>query len=406
MKHLGKIVLLAVAPLACAAPGQGDGGAQPASFGPANVPQEVAPHVNGSILVYPPLGNPTGDEINPLGPALVLMGGARPVVSAFAWAEQTIGLGRAAAGDLVILRATGDDSLSNVAFQAGGFNSVRTIVIPADAPPEDLVDAAAYLTEVEAILFADDDALPLVKWASSPLMTAVGNVFLRGGVILGLGESATAFGQFALDPLSPGAGDVVSTGAVANPFEPSIAFTEVFRFPELGNLIVDTHFTSLDRLGRLTAFMARQVAAGTLSTDPPLVLGVGIDDGNAIAVDRFGQATLLQDPGAQGGGFVLVGGAPAAGRIGDAARLRRHRRDPPRHRGRDLQPRAVVRDRVHVRGLDRWGQREPVHTGESVHGRRDVVALRLNQRASWRHSRIVLADSAEALDAPAIAVDA
>lgn len=312
MRHLEKVVLLALAPLACAAPGSGDTTQQPATFGPANQPAgPVAPHVNGNIVVYPPLGNPANDEIDPLGPGLVLMGGAKPIVAAFAWAEQTIGQGRPSAGDLVIVRATGDDSLSSIAFDAGAFNSVRTIVVPADASAEDLVDAAAYLTEVEAVLFADDDALPIVKWSGSALMTEVRNVFERGGVILGVGESATAFGEFALDPLATGADAVVSSDAVANPFDPAITFTQVFQFPQLGNLIVDTHFTSLDRLGRLSAFMARQVAAGTLTTSPPRVFGVGVDDANAIAIDRFGHTTLLQDGDTQGGGFVLVAGVPS-----------------------------------------------------------------------------------------------
>ncbi len=312
MRHLEKVVLLALAPLACASPGSGDATPLSAPFGAANVPSgPVAPHVNGGIVAYPPLGDPSDDEIDPLGPGIVVMGGAAPVVSAFAWTEETIGQGRVSAGDLVILRSTYDDSLSSIAFDAGGFNSVRTLVVPADASAEDLVDAATYMVEVEAVLFADDDALPLVKWSSSALMTEVKNVFLRGGVILGIGESATAFGAFALDPLASGANDVGSSAAVANPFDPAITFTEVFQFPPLGNLIVDSHFTGLDRLGRLSAFMARQVAAGTLTTTPPRVFGVGVDDTNAIAIDRFGRTTLLQDAGAKGGGFVLSAGAPS-----------------------------------------------------------------------------------------------
>ena len=311
MRHLEKVLLLALAPFACAGPGSDDTAPEPAPFGPSNVPSgPVAPQVDGSIVVYPALGNPSDDEIDPLGPGLVVMGGSTPVIAAFPWAEETIGAGRMSAGDVVILRSSGDDSLSALAFNAGGFNSVRTIVIPADASGEDLVEAAAYLTEVEAVLFADDDALALVKWSASPLIAAVNNVFLRGGIILGVGGSATAFGAFALNPLAAGADDVVSSAAVANPFDPAITFTQVFDFPQLGNLIVDTHFTALDRLGRLGAFMARQVAAGTLTTNPTRVFGVGVDDANAIAIDRFGQTTLLQDANAAGGGFVLVAGTP------------------------------------------------------------------------------------------------
>jgi cyanophycinase-like exopeptidase len=312
MHHLEKIALLVLAPLACAAPGSGDATSHASSSGPANQPSgPVAPHVNGNIVVYPPHGNASNDEIDPLGPGLVLMGGAMPVVASFAWAEQTIGAGRPSAGDVVILRSTDDDSLSSVVFAAGAFNSVRTIVVPTDASMEDLIDASTYLAEVEAVVFADDDAVPLAKWSGSPLLAAVANVFERGGVIMGLGDSATAFGQFALDPLASGADAVESTAAVANPFDPAITFTNVFQFPQLGNLVVDAHFTALDRLGRLSAFMARQVAAGTLTTNPPRVFGVGVDDDNAIAIDRFGRTTLLQDGDTSGGGFVLVAGVPS-----------------------------------------------------------------------------------------------
>jgi len=315
MRPLREIALVVFAPLAlvaCASPGSGDATSAPSSFGPSSQPAgPVAPHVNGGIVVYPPLGNPSNDEIDPLGPGLVLMGGAKPVVSSFAWAENTIGAGRASAGDVVILRSTDDDSLTSIAFAAGAFNSVRTVVVPADASPEDLVDAAVYLAEVEAVVFADDDAVPLTKWSGSPLLAAVANMFERGGIVLGLGDSVTAFGQFAFDPLASGASAVESSAAVANPFDPAITFTQVFEFPQLGNLIVDAHFTSLDRLGRLAAFMARQVADGTLTTHPPRVFGVGVDEENAVAIDRFGHTTLLQDGNTTGGGFVLAAGVPS-----------------------------------------------------------------------------------------------
>ncbi len=54
------------------------------------------------------------------------------------------------------------------------------------------------------------------------------------------------------------------------------------------------HFVTRDRLGRLATFVARQYADGVA---PAGVLGIGVDESNALLVDKNGLATLVQQGG-------------------------------------------------------------------------------------------------------------
>jgi len=74
------------------------------------------------------------------------------------------------------------------------------------------------------------------------------------------------------------------------------------------------HFVTRDRLGRLAAFVARQYADGAATSG---VLGVGIDESNALLVDKNGLAKLVQQAGgteasAGTGAYILQPAGPAA----------------------------------------------------------------------------------------------
>src|SRR5262249_48296623 len=81
---------------------------------------------------------------------------------------------------------------------------------------------------------------------------------------------------------------------------------DVLHLKILERVITDPHFIARDRMGRLTAFMARQVKDGFASPD---ILGVGVDDGAALVVGRDGVGAVLT-ASAGPAAYVVRGGAP------------------------------------------------------------------------------------------------
>jgi cyanophycinase len=292
------------------------GGGGCAVAGNADVPSPVmraepssaiAPHLGaGQLVVYPRVGGAIDDGILPLGPALVLMGGGADVDDAFTWSHAVIAGGRRVAGDVVVLTVNGDDHYGAYLASTADFNSVQTVRIPPSATDEDMLIAARIVSRAEMVFLTAEDPSSYLRWRRTPIIAAIQAVFDRGGVIGGTGGGAAALGEGALD----GVESVESSDAVQNPFEKSITFTRrVFRFGQLEGAIVDPHFRSSDRFGRLAAFMARQIADGALTTHPPIALGIGIDEGSALLIDAFGRVSLAQAPDAKGGGYIVTGGA-------------------------------------------------------------------------------------------------
>jgi cyanophycinase-like exopeptidase len=271
-------------------------------------PNDLLPQ--SALVIHERIGNPLDDEMRGEGPGLVVLGGGPNVDDAYAWMRTTIGCTRRYAGDIVVLRANDDDSYAQYIADRDLFNSVQTIVVPLGATADDLGIVANILDRAEGVVLASEDPTEVLRWHGTDLAAAVQRAFDRGGVVAATGGGATVLGQFAHD--TGGAVDSVHTSdAIANPYEKSIHFArDMFHFPQLEGMVVDTHFRQGDRFGRLSAFMARQVADGTLSTHPPRALGIGVDEGSALTIDRFGRFSLVQAPGAEGSAFILIGGTP------------------------------------------------------------------------------------------------
>ena len=280
----------------------------------SNAPANRAPWTDndsdGALVVHARLGSPVDDEMGPIGPGLVLIGGGPEVDAAFHWMRATIAATRHEAGDVVVLRANDDDSFAEHVASLGVFNSVQTLTLSPNASTDDLAEVAFLLSRAEGVIVASDDATEFLRWRGTELARAVQSVFDRGGVVVGVGGGASIFGQFAHDTVHA-PGSVQTADAIANPFAKSMMFArDTFNFPQLEGLIVDTHFRENDRFGRLAAFMARQVSDGTLASHPPRVFGIGIDEGNAVVIDRFARASLIQADGVTGGAYIITGGTP------------------------------------------------------------------------------------------------
>jgi cyanophycinase len=258
-----------------------------------------------TATVFPRVGAST-DSVSVLqGPGLVLMGGGSDVDSAFSWMRGTLAPGAGRLGDVVVLRASGSNAYDSYIYGLAPFNSVQTVLLPPPSTLADLQLAASLIDGAEAVWFAGGDQSRYAAWSGSVLMAAVQRVYQRGGVVGGTSAGLAMLGQFAYDAR---VGSVTSSEALADPFRADVTFTRgALAFPLLADVVTDSHFAPRDRFGRLTAFMARQVADGAAST----VLGIGVDEATALLVDKTGRATLVRQGASVGAAYFVTGAAAA-----------------------------------------------------------------------------------------------
>jgi cyanophycinase len=257
--------------------------------------------------VFPRVGSTTDSVFTPAGPGLVLDGGGLDVDEEFVWMRSTLSADKTRRlGDVVVLTAEGNSGLDSEIYNAAPFNSVQTINLPPPSTQDDLKKAASIIDKVEAVFFDGGNQANYTAWAGSPLMAAVQRVYERGGVVGGTSAGLAILGQYVFDSSN---GSVSSDEALANPYSPLVTFTRnMLRFPPLTGWITDTHFDTRNRFGRLTVFMARQIADGAVSGSPPQIYGVGVDESDAVVVDKRGKANLLQSSSNPGAAYFLVGG--------------------------------------------------------------------------------------------------
>jgi cyanophycinase-like exopeptidase len=220
------------------------------------------------------------------------MGGGTDVDAAFKWMQKTIA-GGGPGGDVVVLRAYGDNDYDAYIYGLARFGSVRTVLLPPCSSAADIAKAAGMVDGADAVFFAGGDQADYVKWKGTPLESAVQAVYDRGGVVGGTSAGLAILGRYDFDAVAGDkTHDVHTSDAVADPYEAAISFTTgFFDFPPLRDTITDTHFAVRDRLGRLAVFMARLV--GSEASTSPRIRGIGVEQRSALVVDSRGIATLL-----------------------------------------------------------------------------------------------------------------
>lgn len=269
-----------------------------------------APRTLPSLSIYPRLGSTANSSIAPKGPGLLLMGGGATVDSSFLWMHDTIAGSRAGnGGDIIVLRASGDNAYDDYLIKLARFNSVRTIKIERSATKQDLKKVAGYVDRAQGVFFAGGDQSNYTHWKDTPLMAAVQRVYDRGGVIGGTSAGLAILGEYVYDAAAADAAgaDVETTtkNAVHEPSESIISITHnLLSFPPLRHIITDTHFRARDRFGRLAVFLARLQPQSKHE-----LMGVGIDEKTAMVIDKNGIGTLkLQG---KGGSALFVRGGRA-----------------------------------------------------------------------------------------------
>lgn len=261
-------------------------------------------------IFYKPVGAPKPHPIRLHGPGLVLGGGGTDVDGEFVWIHDTIvGAHDRRGGDLVVLRATGDNDYDRYIYRLARYNSVRTLLLPTCSPAETLRAAAAIVERSSAVFFAGGDQADYVIWKGTPIQTAVQGVYDAGGVVGGTSAGEAILSHYVFNALHDDRRDATSRNSVAHPYERLISFTYRFlRFAPLDNAIADMHFVTRDRFGRTAVFMARQIADKRVHRHS-VVSAVGIDEASGIVIDKHGVGTLLLQ--GKGGSAYLIRGGPA-----------------------------------------------------------------------------------------------
>ena len=243
------------------------------------------------------LGDPAAKTPGRVQAGLLLMGGGDRNFDALRWFMQ-----RAGNGHIVVLRASQAGEIGEEFYnEVGGIASVETFVFN---DREAATDRAILrsLRRADGIFIAGGDQSRYVRWwRGTPVAEAL-DAHVRAGKPLG-GTSAglAMLGEYLYGAMD--GGSQTSPRALADPLgaENTIE-TEFLQIALLKGVVTDTHFSERNRLGRLVAFVAKaeSVARGPL-------LGLGVDEDAAVAVDGDGNARVYATaPGA--GATVVKGG--------------------------------------------------------------------------------------------------
>ena len=228
------------------------------------------------------------------------MGGGTDVDAAFAWQ-----IARAGGGDFLVLRESGTDAYNEYIFALGltrpcgapaALASAATLILNsrrAAADPFVLAKVAA----AEAIFFAGGDQSKYVeRIAGTPLQALL--IAKQANVTLGGTSAGNAIeGRFVY---TGARGSAVSAEVLADPYgAPGMAAGSLvgalLASPPLlaARVVMDDHFVTRDRMGRMMAFVARVVADGLAGA--PVARGIGVDERSALLVEPDGAARLVGD---------------------------------------------------------------------------------------------------------------
>jgi cyanophycinase-like exopeptidase len=162
------------------------------------------------------------------------------------------------------------------------------------------------LGAAEAVWLTGGDQAKYVRWQGSAITAGITALYARGGAVGGTSAGMIVLGQFVNDALNTISENITTPLAIADPYDARMHFTrDLVQLPPLLRCITDPHFVARDRMGRLSTFMGRQVQDGFAQPD---MLGIGVDDGAALVVDKKGIGTRLGE--STGAVYVLRGGPP------------------------------------------------------------------------------------------------
>jgi len=243
------------------------------------VEAKVTPYLKGNPAnVTPPLQGPVFD----------LGGGGADVDEAIQWMINRVRgcINCARKVDVVVLRASGDDSYNQPIYRMKGVDSVQTFVIT-NRKDANNPEIANKVQNAEVIFFAGGDQCKYIRnLKNTKLETAVESVYARGGGIGGTSAGAMIQSDFVYNAC----GNRVETeDALADPYR-DVSFTyNFFSWANLKGTIVDTHFYKRERMGRIMAFIARQIKDGVAKS----ALGIAVSEDTSVVVEKNGRAKVM-----------------------------------------------------------------------------------------------------------------
>jgi cyanophycinase len=220
-----------------------------------------------------------------------LMGGGTDLDEAFQFLCD-----RADGGDMVVLRARGDDEYNAYLRGICHLNSVATLIIPDRKAAEDPF-VAETMRHAAAIFIAGGDQANYINfWMSTPVQSALNEAIRRGVPIGGTSAGLAVMGEYAYSAQSdkPDDPNLDGKSALADPYGPRISLASGFlEIPILKGIITDTHFARRDRMGRLLVFLARLNEPGKSAGGSQHVRGIGVQERAAVLLEPEGKAHVV-----------------------------------------------------------------------------------------------------------------
>lgn len=262
----------------------------------------LAPAAQAKVTRY--LTGNAGDVSPALyGPAHDFGGGGTDVDPAIQWMiDQVRGCTTCTTKvDVVILRATGSNGYNAPIYAMNGVDSVETLVITKRADA-DTTAVETTVRNAEVVFFAGGDQCDYVTlFKGTKVEMAVESVYARGGGVGGTSAGLAIQGEYVYDACT---GSALSSDALGDPYHRSISFTyNFFAWTHMDATLTDTHFVARDRMGRLMAYLARQIQDGVAAS----AWGVAVNEVTSVVVDANGLARVMGDGPAY---FVLADHAP------------------------------------------------------------------------------------------------
>ena len=258
------------------------------------------------------VGNPADADATPHA-GFALMGGGEDLDDAFRWLCE-----RAGGGDLLVLRATGDDEYNPYIHKLCKLNSVATLVIPSQSAATNAFVAEKIRRATALFIAGGDQANYINFWSGTPVQAALNTAIRRGVPIGGTSAGLAVLGEYAYSAQGDKPNDPNLDGktAMADPFSPRVTLVHGFiDIPVLTGIVTDTHFAKRDRMGRLLVFLARMQQQRRENPEVKKLRGIGIEERAAVLLEPDGRARVVGNGAAY---FIdtahshglLVSGAP------------------------------------------------------------------------------------------------
>lgn len=233
---------------------------------------------------------------------IAMMGGGDDLDEAFLWLCR-----KAPGGDLLVLRAHGDDEYN--AYIAGlcKLNSVATLIVP-DREAAQNPKVVEMIRSAQAIFIAGGDQSRYINfWQGTPVQDAINANISEGKPIGGTSAGLAVLGEFIYGALQDKEDDkdLTSLEVLRNPYSPRVTLVRNFlKLSMLQNTLTDSHFMKRQRLGRSLGFLARIVQDGWSARPRE----IAIDERSAVLVEADGSARVIGS--GRGAYFLSVSQAP------------------------------------------------------------------------------------------------